>query len=38
LLIRYGEDYQVYLENTGMYFPKRQRALTDAAEQSGGLQ
>ncbi|OIO95869.1 MAG: hypothetical protein AUK03_04655 [Anaerolineae bacterium CG2_30_64_16] len=38
LLIRYGKDYQTYLENTGMYFPKRQRALTDAAEQSGGLQ
>jgi protein-S-isoprenylcysteine O-methyltransferase Ste14 len=23
LLIRYGKDYQVYMENTGMYFPKR---------------
>ncbi len=22
LLIRYGKDYQVYMENTGMYFPK----------------
>ena len=23
LLIRYGKDYQTYMENTGMYFPKR---------------
>jgi protein-S-isoprenylcysteine O-methyltransferase Ste14 len=25
LLIRYGKDYQTYIENTGMYFPKKQR-------------
>jgi protein-S-isoprenylcysteine O-methyltransferase Ste14 len=25
LLIRYGKDYQIYRERTGMYFPKRQR-------------
>ena len=24
LLIRYGKDYQIYKESTGMYFPKRQ--------------
>ena len=23
LLIRYGDDYKVYMERTGMYFPKR---------------
>ena len=23
LLIRYGDSYKIYLENTGMYFPKR---------------
>jgi protein-S-isoprenylcysteine O-methyltransferase Ste14 len=28
LLIRYGKDYQVYLENTGMYFPKRSKRIS----------
>jgi protein-S-isoprenylcysteine O-methyltransferase Ste14 len=27
LLLRYGNDYQVYMENTGMYFPKKSRTI-----------
>jgi protein-S-isoprenylcysteine O-methyltransferase Ste14 len=38
LLIRYGKDYQIYKESTGMYFPKRQPALMDAAEHEAGGQ
>jgi protein-S-isoprenylcysteine O-methyltransferase Ste14 len=36
LLIRYGKDYQRYMESTGMYFPKRQPALADAAKHEAG--
>ena len=27
LLLRYGKDYQIYMKNTGMYFPKKQHTV-----------
>jgi protein-S-isoprenylcysteine O-methyltransferase Ste14 len=36
LLMRYGNDYRAYMESTGMYFPKRQRALVDAVRHKAG--
>jgi protein-S-isoprenylcysteine O-methyltransferase Ste14 len=29
LLIRYGDRYEAYMENTGMYFPKRHATTGD---------
>ena len=36
LLIRYGKDYQVYMESTAMYFPKRRPALVNTAKNEAG--
>ena len=36
LLIRYGRDYQIYLENTDMYFPKRRHAVVEATRPGAG--
>jgi protein-S-isoprenylcysteine O-methyltransferase Ste14 len=36
LLIRYGKDYQVYMENTGMYFPRSRHSVAETARPETG--